>query len=280
MERAARARARGRAVLRALAHAHTPSLVAKRKNAMPEAGSTEPSTSTFIDDVSISAESDYTAIATKQTTGGHVWDAARHLLRFLEGRPELLASTRSVLELGAGTGWLGMTLARNVPTLQRVCLTEMLDGGAFAWLQHNVAQNAALPLGAVETLPCDWLWFGESAPDECSGDAAPVAHARAALLSSRFDMVLGSDLVYDEVGMRALVQVFGALAESRDVKIFYAHTRYRFEMLDRDMLEALDARGLECVQVDPAVEERPDSPPPMSELFPEMFVVVYEIRLQ
>lgn len=247
---------------------------------MPEACS-GPSTSAFIDDVSISAVNEYNAIATKQTTGGHVWDAARHLLRFLEGRPELLASMQSVLELGAGTGWLGMTLARNVPTLQRVCLTEMLDGGAFAWLQHNVAQNAtALPLGAVETLPCDWLWFRESASDgdECSGDAAPVAHARAALLSSRFDMVVGSDLVYDEGGMQALVQVFGALAESRDVKILYAHTRYRFEMLDRDLLEALAARGLECVQVDPPVEERPDSPPPMSELFPEMHVVVYEIK--
>lgn len=244
----------------------------------PKPRSGEPSTSAFVDDVSISAVNDYNAIATKQTTGGHVWDAARYLLRFLEVRPELLTSTRSVLELGAGTGWLGMTLARNVPTLERVCLTEMYDGGAFAWLQHNVAQNAALPLGAVETLPCDWLWFADGAVDECSSDAAPVADARAALLSSCFDMVIGSDLVYEEGGMRALVQVFGALAESRDVKILYAHTRYRFEMLDRDLLEALAARGLDCVQVDPAVEERPDSPPPMSELFPEMYVVVYEIR--
>ena len=60
---------------------------------------------------------------------------------YLETHPAELASCRTLLELGSGTGWLGMMVALNVPAVERIYLSEMLDGGAFAWLQHNVAQH-------------------------------------------------------------------------------------------------------------------------------------------
>ena len=90
-------------------------------------------------DVRVSDE--YTSFATKQTTGGEVWGAARSLQAYLETHPTELAGCRTVLELGSGTGWLGMMVALNAPAVERIYLSEMLDGGAFAWLQHNVAQH-------------------------------------------------------------------------------------------------------------------------------------------
>ena len=79
-----------------------------------------------------------------------------------------------------------------------------------------MAQNRArLPLGAVETLPCDWQWFSDGADGGGRDEAEPIAIARAALRDSQFDLVLGSDLVYSEEGMRALVRVFAALAARR-----------------------------------------------------------------
>ena len=56
---------------------------------------------------------DYAASVTKQTTGGHVWDAARVLLEYVESQSASAPpfASRRVVELGAGTGFLSMTLA-------------------------------------------------------------------------------------------------------------------------------------------------------------------------
>ena len=62
-------------------------------------------------DVRVSDE--YTSFATKQTTGGEVWGAARSLQAYLETHPAELGSCRTLLELGSGTGWLGMMVATN-----------------------------------------------------------------------------------------------------------------------------------------------------------------------
>lgn len=55
--------------------------------------------------------------ASLTTTGGRIWDAARRLASYLEAMSGPLGLQRPglrVLELGAGLGWLGMTLARNI----------------------------------------------------------------------------------------------------------------------------------------------------------------------
>ena len=186
-------------------------------------------------DILVSDE--YTSFATKQTTGGEVWGAARSLQAYLESHPFELDGCRTVLELGSGTGWLGMTVARNAPAIERIYLTDMLEGGAFAWLQHNVALNTALSLRAVEAMPCDWAWFGASGDAKPAAAAAAaaaaaqqqqqqqqqqaaaaaaaaddddddVARARSVLQSTSFDLAIGSDLVYEEGGMRALAHAF------------------------------------------------------------------------
>ena len=77
------------------------------------------------------------------TTGGHVWPAARRLLEYIEATkpPEIVNEGARILELGSGTGWMGMTLAANLPDATQLCVTEMEAGGALTWLRKNVARN-------------------------------------------------------------------------------------------------------------------------------------------
>ncbi|GLC46774.1 hypothetical protein PLESTB_001660700 [Pleodorina starrii] len=328
-----------------------------------------------------------------------------------------------VLELGAGLGWLGMTVARNLPAAAVVVLTEQEEGGGLAWLRHNLALNAHLPgMGVVRAEPCDWRSVAGRIEQQqqqhgqvqvqpcshqgqkegrCSGPAAPqqsiadmprdsqvwVAGTRDAdpslsespplqlqlqtqgpqscptplavdplpeygtcrsgsgpigprlqpdpsadlepalggadlcplrdvhglgrgcsddtgtvisssgersgssssssgtdsgctLCSQQWDLVLGSDLVYNDVGADCLPRVMRALAGSGSGRILYCHTKHRFDTHDMQFFSQLAACGLECREVhEPSVPSPPPSPPPLTELFPDMRIAVYDIRL-
>eukprot|EP00397_Hematodinium_sp_SG-2012_P012626 GEMP01012802.1.p1 GENE.GEMP01012802.1~~GEMP01012802.1.p1 ORF type:complete len:259 (+),score=47.58 GEMP01012802.1:79-855(+) len=217
------------------------------------------------------------------TTGGYVWDAAYQLFDFLEilnaeGRSWCEADAgfldhSVVLELGSGCGWLGCNLARNLPAASFV-LTEQETGGALSWLQHNV-DRGDFPNASACAL--DW-----SQPDH--GVEGP------------WDIIIGSDLVYNEIGARLLPEVMRAQVSAcasnsscrcdsekpttckcriRSKGIFYAHTFHRFDQFDESFLECLENQGLSVQEIpfDPstrsigepkALEERF-----MEELFPE-----------
>ena len=121
-----------------------------------------------------------------------VWNAAVCLLRFLEQEWTLDSppcGITNVLELGSGTGWLGMTLARNVPSA-RIVLTEPDLFGCLDNLKRNVETN--LDAGVVEAArvsctPFDW------------------SDTTAAVLLERWDLVLGSDLIYNRETVRLLL---------------------------------------------------------------------------
>merc|ERR1719321_260795 len=95
-----------------------------------------------------------------------VWEAARALLDYLDQGP---ARTGRVLELGSGTGWLGLHLAQRWPGAE-VVLSDRAD--VLPQLEANVARNASR--AAVQR--------GDYALD--FDDVAP------------WDLVVGSDLVY------------------------------------------------------------------------------------
>ncbi len=132
------------------------------------------------------------------------------------------------------------------------------------------------------------------------------------LLSTRWDLVVGSDLVYNEAGthmlprvMRAMalaggrggsyrpntqVESGGAAASALDAPdldpgpaavIYYAHTKHRYDVCDIHFLEQCAAAGLAVEEVfEAGVEAPPPSPPPLTELFPEMRCAVFRITVR
>lgn len=245
-------------------------------------------------EISVGGTDEFLAVVSEQTTGGHVWHAARHLLSYFHAHPHLLSRASTLIELGAGTGFLGMSLAVKFDVGQ-VVLTEMPQGGALEWLAHNVERNRRVghDLSTVRTAAFDWAWIDHDAKASSASavcDAATQEFDR--LCSTTWDFVLGSDLVYNESGVNMLPRVLATLAQE-STKVLYAHTLNRFEFLDRDFFEALASVGLQCrsvwpedgeevnfgsAAVDYAVAHAMNEQDGFSgELFPEQRVVVLEI---
>ncbi len=66
----------------------------------------------------------------------------------------------------------------------------------------------------------------------------------------------------------------------RTVACYYCHTRHRFDHLDLEFEERLRGAGLRCEEVrEPWREAPPPSPPPLTELFPELRVAVLRITI-
>ena len=216
------------------------------------------------------------------TTGHKVWPAAYALAEFLlasqRGFASLyLASKPSVrvLELGAGTGWLGLTLALNVPSIHELMLTERDEGIRF--LSSNVSSfiqsTSGLPASHISVEALDWTRGCEEK-----------------IVGRQWDLVIGSDLLYEEEGVRALVRCWKELLEADthgEMTCLYCHTFGRFETIDEQLFEELNTQGLIAKDIPRKDEDddnckfknEEDAPPAYSELFPEMRQSVLSISL-
>lgn len=150
-------------------------------------------------------------------TGLKVWPTAIRLLERLERdelpqlRARALADGRPllrVLELGSGTGVLGLGVAAlggasvtvTDPNLE-VNFSEFSSGSSLAWLQANVDANrvAIEAVGsAAEARELEW---------STASHAAALRAACLPLPGDAFDLVLGSELLYDADHYGALVGV-------------------------------------------------------------------------
>ena len=141
-------------------------------------------------------------------TGLKIWPCSHHVLAHLEANllPRLASSSNSplrILELGAGTGALGISLGVS-PAPTRVVVTDPAIDVHFAdstsntldWLRANVEIN---PVG--ERVVARKLLWGDSADTEAvlSEQIWPDADAG-------FDVVLGSDLLYNPDEYEGLVK--------------------------------------------------------------------------
>ena len=253
----------------------------------------------------IDSAEEYLASATKQTTGGHVWDAAKVLLDYLHAHPDALNGESSdrihkgcrILELGAGTGFLSMHIARDFRASEIVA-TEMVEGGALRWLVQNVQRNreAGHAFSTLSTAPLDWNWvinIGTSDGSDQTSTAATHAplnsgphvagsfaerEAGTSIMSTEWDVIVGSDLVYDDAGVYMLPRVLRRLlAAGSKAFALYAHTLNRFEFADHDFFAELTALGLSFTQVFPGQVEEAEGF--SGELFPEMRVVIMRISI-
>ena len=157
--------------------------------------------------------------ASSDATSGFVWPSSQMLADFLEARmcakdPAALAGRR-VLELGGGTGALGMALSARGAEVTITDLAEQVPH-----IEANLVRN-------------EHLWGHEQRPAR-----RPTVQAHAWgedvewLVSSRFDIVIGADLLYFGgwyvcVDVRVYARVSACLyAVARTVQILYTQGYY------------------------------------------------------
>jgi len=162
---------------------------------------------------------------------GHVvWDAALLLARWLEQAPASLLAGRRVVEVGAGVGLVGLAAAARGA---HVLLTDM--AGALPLTELNAGANVDLVRrgrGSVAVRPLEW------------GNAAELAALQAELRHQPPDVLLASDVVYDNDLFAPLVGVLAALAGPQTTVLLAARERHGcdFDLFLRLLAEPFEVR--------------------------------------
>ena len=203
-----------------------------------------------------------------KTTGGNkVWPASRRLFAHLMRRG---GAEKRVLELGAGTGWLGLSLAAEGSF--EVALTEQRAEEAQSLLRDNVEKNRPLVGSRCCTAIVDFF------------DTDPLMHLPR---DDSFDLIIGADLVYTREIVVAFCRTVGKVLRHYHCCMLYAHTFRRFDHLDNLMIEEMEANGVQMARVCPETgEEAAVVPVDESgesfedfELFPEQRIEVLKLKL-
>lgn len=173
-------------------------------------------------------------------TGLSVWGTAKPLLKHL--KEHVLPSFQEkklalrVLELGAGTGVVGMGLASSEKL--KVVLTDHSD--AIDWLSQNVEMNRKLLGDRAMVVPLTW------------GDERHISNILS-MPEPNFDFIVGSDLTYNPNSHEALLMTLKRLSIDESLPAFLGFpprslSEERFLELLRDEgfdvnVEALDDKG-------------------------------------
>ena len=225
-----------------MASAATPTAVSSSSSPPPSPSSLSPSSLSSL----LSSASATTAVLHSSAVSpsfefaeaqdGHcsanVWPAAEALLSFLSLHPSLLQD-RCVIELGAGTGWLALQLCRPLnrpapPHLpRRYIATEMETYGALDRLRDNLSRHRHEPTLRTSSVQSCLL-------ESCSLDWAQVDES--ILCGTEWDLLVGSDLVYNEMTVQLFSKAVSRLLEERQRRapeapspvMYYAHTLYRW----------------------------------------------------
>ncbi|KAI1359822.1 putative methyltransferase-domain-containing protein [Xylaria arbuscula] len=141
-------------------------------------------------------------ISGSRTTGHRTWEAALHLGSYLLTRPgQDIVRGKSVLELGAGTGFLAILCAKHLGA-KHVTTTDG-DESVVDYLKENLVLNDVKEGNSVVART---LWWGEElkgtwVEEEC--DSVP------------YDVVVGADITYDKEAIKALIQTLRHLFQMR-----------------------------------------------------------------
>ncbi|BFZ60629.1 hypothetical protein YB2330_001669 [Saitoella coloradoensis] len=173
-------------------------------------------------------------LASSGTTGLRTWEAALALGEYLL-QPSIflpLLQGKSVLELGAGTGFIGI-LSAMVGAPKRVCMTdgsdEVVDG-----VVRNIALNGLEDTTCMVT--AKRLWWGT--------DPVPVED------EDDWDVVLGADVTYDAAVVPSLVATIAEVLERRPGALVLIAATIRNEETFAAFERACDERGFRRMDVD------------------------------
>jgi predicted nicotinamide N-methyase len=187
-------------------------------------------------------------VAASGTTGLRTWEAALHLGNYLCANQDRLIRGKSILELGAGTGYVSILCAKHLQATHATA-TDGSDE-VVASLSTNLYLNDLQDSTLVKGKELKWgqaLIGGEHL--EWNG-------------GRNIDLVLGADLTYDGSGIPALVSTFGDLFELYpEMQVIYAATVRNSKTFEK-FLEACRANKyrIEEIQFDIEKAELQEGP--------------------
>jgi protein-lysine N-methyltransferase EEF2KMT len=149
--------------------------------------------------------------AASGTTGLRTWEAALNLGNYLCANQDDLVRGKSILELGAGTGYVSILCAKHLGASHIIASDGSDD--VVSSLSTNFYLNDLQDSSVIEGKELKWgqALIGGEHPEWNGG--------------RQIDLVLGADLTYDDDAIPALVSTFGDLFELYpDLKIIYAAT--------------------------------------------------------
>jgi len=164
-----------------------------------------------------------------RTTHRRVWTGAQLMLQWLshEAVEEALGLSRPglrILELGSGSGWLGLNLAAWYASAS-VTMSDLPE--VLPVLQAQIDRVALTADHGVVAVALDWQALDP------------------AVVSMQWDLVVGSDLLYSHQTACALAGVMAALARSpRAPRIVYAHVPGRNASVDASFRSIFANAGL------------------------------------
>jgi predicted nicotinamide N-methyase len=150
-------------------------------------------------------------VAAAGTTGLRTWEAALHLGEHLCANAQDLVQGKSILELGAGTGYVSILCARHLGA-SHVIATDGSDD-VVSSLSDNFYLNELQDISMIEGKELKWgqALMGGEHPEWNGG--------------RNIDLILGADVTYDGSVISALVSTFGDLFELYpNIKIIIAAT--------------------------------------------------------
>lgn len=149
-------------------------------------------------------------LAASGTTGLRTWEASLHLANYLISNPSLIKS-KSVLELGAGTGFISILCARHLSASQVLATDGSAD--VISSLPTNIYLNNLQSSALISATQLKW-------------GHALIGGENPQLESSRgIDVVLGADLTYDSMAISGLITTFGDLFDLYpNIRIVYGGT--------------------------------------------------------
>ncbi|CAD7931168.1 unnamed protein product [Amoebophrya sp. A25] len=241
---------------------------------------------------------------------------------------EYISKDLNILELGSGCGWVALNLAYSSlvaggrysgrQSLRLAITTSEQPGKACEWLQHNIerhaetlatlASKASLFTTNTDTstdisstscssspppvvaVPLDWQNPDLSFLEDLEGDDHKEANLNSSS-SKKLDFLIGSDLIYNEIGSRCLPKIVKSLLEQTGASHFlYSHTFHRYDHLDKEFLEVCEAEGLQARELETMYRkldfggrivehEVPIQEEFEQEIFPEKRIAILKITL-
>ncbi|KPI41094.1 Protein-lysine N-methyltransferase efm3 [Cyphellophora attinorum] len=169
-------------------------------------------------------------IGSGPNTGLRTWEASLRLAHYLYQKPHLTRS-RSVLEVGAGTGFLSIFCAAYLCPA-RIVVTDGHDD-VITSLRHNVALNKSSYDAANTRAPLvkKLFWADEddmnailNSQDDVEGELSP---------SSKIDLIIGADVTYHPDACLALASTLSVLAQRNpDATILISATQRNLETME------------------------------------------------